>query len=92
MQLEGKKIMVTGGAGLIGSHVVDRLTLEDPREIVVFDIDIFGFEKNRNPELDYSRVKTIEGDLTRTDEVRKALDGVDYVVHTASMLARNANP
>ena len=90
MQLEGKKIMVTGGAGLIGSHVVDQLIAEKPGAVVLFDKDVSGFEKNRNPDIDYSRVKVIEGDLTRVDEVEKALEGVDYVVHTASMLARNA--
>lgn len=90
MKLEGKKILVTGGAGLIGSHVVDRLISEKPEAVIVFDKDISGFEKNRNPELDYTPVKMIEGDLTRIDEVGKALDGVDLVVHTASMLARNA--
>jgi len=90
MELEGSRILVTGGAGLIGSHVVDKLIAEHPKEIIVFDKDIAGFMKNSSPELDYKNVTLLDGDITRKEEVMKALKGVDFVVHTASMLARNA--
>ena len=90
MKLEGSKILVTGGAGLIGSHIIDKLIAEHPKEIIVFDKNLKGFKDNCLPALDYRNVTLLEGDITRTDEVRKAVQGVDFVVHTASLLAREA--
>ena len=90
MNLQESRILVTGGAGLIGSHVVDHLIAERPREIIAFDKDISTFMKNRSPELDYKHVTPLEGDISRKDEVQKVLKGVDFVVHTASILAREA--
>ena len=37
MKIEGKKFVVIGGAGLIGSHTVDYLTKEDVKEIIIYD-------------------------------------------------------
>jgi len=45
-KLKGKKILVTGGAGFIGSHLVDRLTKEDPGKLVVVDSFFLGREEN----------------------------------------------
>jgi len=90
MELQGSTILVTGGSGLIGSHVVDKLIAEHPKEIIVFDNDISEFMKNSSAELDYKNVTLLRGDITQKDEVMGALKGVDFVIHTASMLARNA--
>lgn len=90
MKFEGSRILVTGGAGLIGSHIIDQLIAEHPKEIIAFDKNLRGFRDNCLPELDYKNVTLLEGDLTRTDDVRKAVHGVDFVVHTASLLAREA--
>jgi UDP-glucose 4-epimerase len=90
MKLEGSRILVTGGAGLIGSHIIDKLIAEHPKEIIAFDKNLTGFKDNFLPELDYANVTMMEGDITRTDDVRKAVHGVDFVVHTASLLARDA--
>jgi len=49
MKLAGKNIMVTGGAGFIGSHLVDRLILENPAKIVVVDNFFLGRESNLEP-------------------------------------------
>jgi len=90
MNLEGSRMLVTGGAGLIGSHVVDQLIAERPREIIAFDKDISRLKENRSPDLDYKHVTPLEGDISRKDEVQKVLKGVDYVVHTASLLSRES--
>ena len=42
MDLKGKKLVVIGGAGLIGSHTVDELTKEDVKEIVIYDNFVRG--------------------------------------------------
>ena len=46
MKLKGKNVLVTGGAGFIGSHLVDRLTKEDPASLVVVDSFFLGREEN----------------------------------------------
>ena len=50
MQLSGSKLVLIGGAGLIGSHTADRLLREDVREIVVYD----NFVRGRTENLDYA--------------------------------------
>jgi UDP-glucose 4-epimerase len=80
MELEGKRFLVTGGSGFIGSFVVEQLADAGAAEIVVFD-------KVLRPEnlagVANGRVRTIEGDVTSPDEVAKAMEGVDGVFHMA---------
>jgi UDP-glucose 4-epimerase len=90
LKIEGSRVLVTGGTGLIGSHIIDKLIAEHPKEIIALDKNVKGFRDNCLPELDYKNVTLLEGDITRTDDVRKAVHGVDFVVHTASLLARDA--
>jgi UDP-glucose 4-epimerase len=90
MKIEGTRILVTGGAGMIASHILDLLTEEHPKEIIAFDKDISRFKENCSTALHHNNVKTIEGDITRIDDVRKAVKGVDFVVHTASLMGRES--
>ena len=73
--LKGSRILVTGGAGLIGSHIIDRLIGEHPKEIIVFDRNPASFVENCSPELDYSNVRFLNGDITRLEDVKEALRG-----------------
>ena len=57
MDLRGARVVVVGGAGLIGSHVVDRLTREDVKEIVVYDNFTRGTIGNLDQALLDPRVK-----------------------------------
>lgn len=90
MDLKGSRILVTGGSGLVGSHIIDRLIGERPKEIIAFDGDLSYFTKNVSPELDYSIVKLFKGDIRQIDELKEALKGVDFVVHAASLLTKEA--
>lgn len=87
MDIRGKKIVVIGGAGLIGSHSVDLLTKEDVGEIVVYDNFVRGTHENLSAALRDPRVKIFEagGDITQTDILHKALDGADGVFHFAAL-------
>jgi UDP-glucose 4-epimerase len=86
-QTEGSKILVIGGAGFIGSHVVDELTKMDVEEIVVYDNFCRGTEDNLKAALQDPRVKLYEvgGDICQTDILGSAMKGVDYVFHLAAL-------
>lgn len=80
----GKKVLVTGGAGYIGSELV-RILLEDNFQVIVFDNLSFGGESLLsfwgNPAFTF-----IKGDLRNDDDMKAALQGVDYVCHLAAIV------
>ncbi len=85
--LKGGRVMVIGGAGLIGSHLVDLLTKEDVAEILVYDNFARGTRENLEEALKDERVKIFAagGDITQTDILNDAMKGVDYVFHLAAL-------
>lgn len=87
MKLEGSKLVVVGGAGLIGSHTVDHLLKEDVREIVIYDNFIRGRVENLQGALKDPRVKIFDigGDIMQTDILEAALEGADGVFHLAAL-------
>lgn len=87
MDLSGKKLVVIGGAGLIGSHTVDALVREDVAEIVIYDNFVRGTTENLSEALKDPRVKVFEagGDILQTDILDAALAGADGVFHFAAL-------
>jgi UDP-glucose 4-epimerase len=87
MDMRGKRIVVIGGAGLIGSHTVDLLLKEDAREIVVFDNFVRGTHENLSVALKDPRVKIYEagGDITQSDILNAALKDADGVFHFSAL-------
>jgi UDP-glucose 4-epimerase len=87
MDFQGKRIVVIGGAGLIGSHTVDQLLDEDVSEIVVYDNFVRGLHENLVNALRDSRVKIFDvgGDITQTDILNKAIENADGVFHFAAL-------
>lgn len=87
MDIRGKKLVVIGGAGLIGSHTLDKLVREDVGEILVYDNFVRGRAENiasalRDPRV---RVFDIGGDISQTDILEAALSGADGVFHFAAL-------
>ena len=78
-----EKVLVTGGAGFIGSHVVDRL-LADGHEVVVFDNMTSGKMEFIAHHLNDPHFKLINGDLLQPDQVLKACNDVGQVFHLAA--------
>jgi UDP-glucose 4-epimerase len=87
MDLRGKKIVVVGGAGLIGSHTIDHLVKEDVKEVIVYDNFLRGSRENLHIALKDPRVKIYDvgGDITQTDILQSAFEGADGVFHLAAL-------
>ncbi|MBT5873784.1 MAG: NAD-dependent epimerase/dehydratase family protein [Candidatus Latescibacteria bacterium] len=87
MQLAGKRFLVIGGAGLIGSHVVERALSEDVAEVIIFDNFARGTSENLATALKDSRcsVYDVGGDILHTDVLQNAVRGVDGVFHLAAL-------
>ena len=87
MDLRGKKIVVVGRAGLISSHTIDTLLLEDVKEIVIFDNFFRGTRENLASALKESRAKIHEavGEIIKADIMQFALKGTDGVFHLAAL-------
>jgi UDP-glucose 4-epimerase len=85
MELSGKRIMLIGGAGLVGSHIVDQLTQEPVSEIVVFDNFIRGTRGNLDGAMQSPKVRVVEGSMTDRDALKREMQGVDGVFLLASL-------
>ena len=87
MDIDGKKLVVIGGAGLIGSHTVDRLLQEDVREIVIYDNFCRGTHGNLEEALKDPRLRIFEigGDICQSDILAEALKGADGAFHFAAL-------
>src|SRR5947208_1456881 len=83
--LTGSTVLVTGGAGLIGSHIVDRLIDEGAAEIRVLDNLVRGRLDNLAAARERKDIRFIEGDVRDRGAVGRAVAGCDYVFHQAAI-------
>ena len=87
MEISGKKVVLVGGAGLIGSHTVDKLVMTDVGEIVIYDNFQRGTRENISEAMKDPRVKIFDigGDILQADILSKAFEGADGVFHFAAL-------
>jgi UDP-glucose 4-epimerase len=83
--LTGARIAVVGGAGFIGSHVVDALLDEPVEEIVVLDNLVRGTRANLERALEDPRVRFVEGSITDPETLDGVLAGADYAFLLAAL-------
>jgi UDP-glucose 4-epimerase len=83
--LSGATVLVTGGAGLIGSHIVDRLVDEGAGEIRVMDNLVRGQRANLADAEARRPITFLEGDVRDRSAVARAVRGCDYVFHQAAI-------
>ncbi len=84
-KLEGLTFLVTGGAGFIGSNLVEYLINHNAKKVIVLDNLSTGFEENIKPYLSLSNFTFINGDICNIIDCHKACEGVDYVFHQAAL-------
>lgn len=77
--------LVTGGAGFIGSNLVEYLLKYDAKKVIVLDDFSNGHRKNIKPFLNDKRFQLIEGDIRDIKTCKTAMQGVDYVLHQAAL-------
>ena len=85
VQIEGTRALVTGGAGTIGSHVVDELIRGGAAEIVVLDNFVRGRRENLAWATENGPVRLVEGDIRDKALVREVTAGQDLVFHLAAI-------
>jgi UDP-glucose 4-epimerase len=83
--VRGAKVLVTGGAGTIGSHVVDLLVEGGAAEVVVLDNLVRGRLSNLDGALKNDAVRLVEGDIRDAGLVKELTDGKDLVFHLAAI-------
>jgi UDP-glucose 4-epimerase len=83
--LKGKRVLVTGGAGFVGSYIVDQLLAVGCGEIVVIDNMIRGRRGNLAQALQSGRVKLIVDDIRNTQLLSQLVEGCDTVFHQAAL-------
>ena len=80
--MKGSTALVTGGAGFIGSHLVDRLLAAGARVRV---LDDFSSGRHENLATSVDRIELIEGTVTRPEDCERACRGADFVFHQAAV-------
>lgn len=89
MELTGLKIIITGGAGFIGSHLADRLVATD-NEVLIVDDFSFGKEENIAHLRGNKRVRIERADICDGDRMIELAKGVDVIFHLAVFCLRNS--
>jgi UDP-glucose 4-epimerase len=85
MELIGERFLITGGAGLMGSHIMDRLLTAGASRVVLIDNFVRGGMHNIEHAMDDPRVKLVIGDIRDLNLLRELSEGMDGVFHMAAV-------
>jgi UDP-glucose 4-epimerase len=83
--MKNKRVLITGGAGLIGSHIADLIALEQPREIVILDNFVRGRRENLDVAAAAFPLTFVEGDIRDRSLLEREFKGIDVVFHQAAI-------
>src|ERR1035437_2738143 len=83
--LKNSRVLITGGAGLVGSHIADLLVAEGASEIVVLDNFVRGRRENLAQAASGGRVTIVEGDIRDAKLLSEVMLGIDVLFHQAAI-------
>lgn len=83
-KIKDSKVLVTGGAGFIGSNLCEAL-LQQNNQVVCLDNFMTGHQHNIEPFLSNPNFTLVEGDIRNYEDCQKAVAGCDYVLHQAAL-------
>ena len=83
--MQNSRVLITGGGGLIGSHIADQLVQQEASEIVILDNFTRGRRENLAWALVHGPVTVVEGDIRDHELLRETMQGVDVVFHQAAI-------
>jgi UDP-glucose 4-epimerase len=83
--LRGERVLITGGAGAVGSNLADQVVRAGASEIVVLDNFVRGRRANLAWALEHGNVELIEGDIRDRAQVVALMQGIDVVFHMAAL-------
>jgi len=85
MDLKGKRVLITGAAGLVGSSICDLLVKEGVAEIVALDNFSRGVSQNLSAASQSGKVTLINGSINDRDLLKKSMEGIDVLYHQAAI-------
>ncbi len=85
MSLSGARVVVTGGAGAVGSHIVDAAIAAGAREVIALDALVRGVPENLSDALATGKARLVELDIRDREAVRANIEGADVVFHQAAL-------
>ena len=83
--MKDKRIVITGGAGLIGSHIADLAVAEEPREVIIIDNFVRGRLANLKAAAAAYPLTIVDGDIRDRALLAQTFEGVDIVFHQAAI-------
>ena len=84
MEVKGKSVLITGGAGFIGSHLADEALLRGAKRVVLLDNLVNGRMSNIEHLMKRSEIEFIKGDVCDFDLVKKLVANADIILHEAA--------
>ncbi|RVT97784.1 NAD-dependent epimerase/dehydratase family protein [Rhodovarius crocodyli] len=87
--VKGSKLMVIGGASLVGSATVDEMLARGAEQVIIFDNLSFGGQPNIAHLEGNPKVKVVQGDILKLHQLLAATEGVDAIVHLAAYMTLN---
>lgn len=85
MKIQQSTIVITGGAGLVGSHLADALVGRKAKKVIILDDFSRGTKQNLAEAMVSGRVKIVKGDIRDPKLVARVIRGADYVFHEAAI-------
>ena len=85
MEIRNHRFLITGGAGLMGSHITERVLAKGASEVILLDNFVRGSMHNIEVALKDPRVRLVKGDIRDLDLLRELATGVDGIFHMAAL-------